>query len=156
MADSSRPLLYSRSLEHACHEIQVAWPLICRDYVEMFPDRHLRITTTYRSQVVQEALWLQGRMDLRTVNEVRVKIGLAPIKAEENRKITWTKSSKHTRLPSLALDFVVMTDPDGVDGPLKPALDWSDEKYTPMMLLAPRYGLRSGGAFGDLPHVEVA
>ena len=42
MADSSRPLVYSRDIDHACPLLQEKWPLVAAEYHEMFPDRSVR------------------------------------------------------------------------------------------------------------------
>lgn len=157
MADSSRPLVYSRSIEHAHPLIQAAWPLIEEEYKTAFLDRFLRITCTYRSPAVQGALWLQGRASLKTVNEMRYRVQLAPILDAENHTVTWTKESKHNRFPAEALDFVVMNDPDGQAGPLKARVDWDVQLYQPMATIAQAHNLISGGMFRrpDWPHIEV-
>lgn len=118
----------------------------------------LRITRVWGSQAVQEALWAQGRTTLEVVNGLRHDVGLPPISEKENgHRVTWTRSSKHTRKPSEAVDFVVAVDPDG-PGPLKPIVTWNDKPaYLALGLIAERHGLVWGGRFPryDGAHVEL-
>ncbi len=118
----------------------------------------LRITRVWGSQAVQEALWAQGRTTLPVVNDLRRAVGLPPITAKENESsVTWTRSSKHTRKPSEAVDFVVAEDPDG-PGPLKPVITYKDgPAYLALGTIAERHGLVWGGRFRryDGAHVEM-
>lgn len=150
-------LVWSRSLEHADRRIQEAWPKISADYHTQFPDRWLKVTCTYRSKLVQRALFMQGRAGLETVNGFRAEAKLTPILQDENRVVTWTRASKHAVFPSLALDLVVSVDPDGPNGPLKECLSWDDRMYRPLVELCRKHGLVSGGTFHhpDWCHVEV-
>lgn len=158
MADSSRPITFSRDLAHCDPRIQAAWPQICQSYATMFQGRYLKITCTYRSSMVQGALWYQGRANLATVNEMRTRASLAPITKAENHKVTWTHTSKHTVFPSLALDFAVVLDPDGPSGPIKPVIEWDSKQYLPMIAIARGMGLQSGAEFRPYPdscHIQV-
>lgn len=118
----------------------------------------LRITRVWGSQLVQDALWAQGRTDLAAVNALRRTVGLTPITAKENEsQVTWTRESMHTRKPSLAVDFVVAEDPDG-PGPLKPVITYKDKKaYLALGEIAERHGLVWGGRFPryDGAHVQL-
>lgn len=134
-------------------------PLVQADFAALRAPQFLRITRVWGSQLVQDALWAQGRTSLAIVNGLRSKVGLAPITAKENLKcVTWTRQSKHTRKPSEAVDFVVAVDPDG-PGPLKPVITYNDEPaYLALGVIAERHGLVWGGRFRkyDGAHVELA
>lgn len=131
---------------------------VMTEFAAMRAPQFLRITRVWGSQAVQEALWAQGRTSLPVVNDLRRAVGLPPITDEANKsRVTWTKSSKHTRKPSEAVDFVVAEDPDG-PGPLKATVTWKDEPaYLALGEIAERHGLVWGGRFKryDGAHVEM-
>jgi len=53
------------------------------------------VTSVSRTFQLQVALYAQGRQTLEEVNLLRLKAGVSPITAKENKKITWTLASKH-------------------------------------------------------------
>jgi len=108
---------------------------------------------TNRAQNVQVAYWAQGRDVLAKVNELRRIAGLAPITAEENKKIiTQTLKSNHTG--GNAADYCPMKDGK---------LYWSapDEVWKKMGEIAEACGLDwcaggKGQHWGwDSPHMEL-
>lgn len=112
------------------------------------------LTFTYRSKEVQNALYIQGRAPVATVNSIRKAIGLPVISiAEAGRKVTNAKGgqSAHNFLPARAFD-VGFVKPDG-------KMDWSEapfRKFAPYVLK--HTGITWGGHFRtmlDLPHFEV-
>lgn len=138
----------SRSLSDCVPALQAAWPLIAAEYEAAFPNRTLEITCTHRPQIVQDALYAQGRAPLDEVNRLRERADLPAIKPSSNRQVTWVRRSKHTSLPARALDFVVL-----VEGKASYQVDL----YEPFPELCAKHGLRSGGTFKvqDWCHVEV-
>lgn len=108
------------------------------------------IVETYRSKLVQEAYYAQGREPLSRVNELRKLAGLWEISAAENaKKITWTMRSKH--LQGYAIDLAPMR--DGRILWQAPFELW--ERYGTYGELA---GLSWGGRWEerDLPHYELS
>lgn len=108
------------------------------------------IVETYRSKLVQEAYYAQGREPLSRVNELRKLAGLWEISAAENaKKITWTLQSKH--LQGYAIDLAPMR--DGRILWQAPFDLW--ERYGCYGELA---GLSWGGRWKerDLPHYELS
>lgn len=72
-----------------------------------------KVTCTSRQDIVQNALYAQGREELDVVNDLRHKCFLTPITAEENKKkVTWTLKSEHitskTKPKSRAFDIVIL------------------------------------------------
>ena len=149
---------WSADLRDAHPLLREVVPLVQAEFAERRAPQFLRITRVWGSQLVQDALWAQGRTDLRAVNALRSKVGLAPITAKENEhQVTWTRMSMHTRTPSLAVDFVVSFDPDGA-GPLKPVITYDDEPaYLALGVIAESHGLVWGGRFKryDGAHVQL-
>lgn len=99
--------LNTRSIEHLHPELVAAWQWADSEWDKRYPGRANPILTqTYRSNAVQAAFFAQGREDLAAVNQKRLAVGLAPIKAHQNRVITNARpgSSKHNVYPSNAFD----------------------------------------------------
>lgn len=149
---------WSADLRDAHPLLQGVVPLVQAEFSERRAPEFLRITRVWGSQLVQDALWAQGRSHLVNVNALRSRVGLPPITAKENEhQVTWTRQSMHTRTPSLAVDFVVSFDPDG-PGPLKPVITYDDEPaYLALGVIAERHGLVWGGRFPryDGAHVQL-
>jgi len=150
----------SRSLDDAAPELAEKCRLLESDFARRFFPWLLIRTSVWRSPAIQEALYCQGRVPRIELNAVRERAGLAPIydEAEAARVVTWTRSSRHNRTPSEAVDYAVAIDPDGPDGPLKPRIDWRDEsRYEAMGEIAKAHGLFWGGDWKrrDLCHVEL-
>lgn len=153
-------------MKHASRSLDDATPLLaekCRlleaDFARRFFPWLLIRTSVWRSPAVQEALYCQGRVPRLELNAVRERAGLPPIYDEEEaaRIVTWTRASKHNRMPSEAVDYAVAIDPDGPEGPLKPRIDWyAESRYEAMGELAKAHGLVWGGDWKrrDLCHVE--
>uniref|UniRef100_A0A7C5RJT0 M15 family peptidase n=1 Tax=Fervidobacterium thailandense TaxID=1008305 RepID=A0A7C5RJT0_9BACT len=106
------------------------------------------IYNTCRSLLEQEALFLQGRADIETVNRARQKAGLKPISLKENVIVTNTKLSPHCF--GLAFDFVPIKDGKPV---------WNDlSLWEKCGSVAEKLDLVWGGRwknFKDYPHVEL-
>ncbi|HSW64879.1 MAG TPA: M15 family metallopeptidase [Dissulfurispiraceae bacterium] len=114
---------------------------------------HFKRCCTYRSQAEQSALWAQGRKSLRDVNDIRKATGMAPITQKQNKKVTWTLSSDHTK--RIAVDYYI--EQDGkycddlkVDVNKNAIADWLE-----FGAIAERCGLDWGGSWvkKDYPHV---
>lgn len=153
-------ILASRSLDMAHPALAEKVLMLMEDFSTRHAPFSLLITSVWRDQRLQAALYAQGRALPEEVNAIRAGLGLTPLRAEEAaRVVTWTRSSKHTRRPSEAVDLAVVLDPDGPDGPIKPVIDWQDEgRYRAMGALAERLGLVWGGSWArhrDLCHVEL-
>ena len=153
--------LQSRLLSDAAPELAIACREVMAVYARRFAPWHLIVTSVWRSPLVQEALYAQGRVQSKTeLNAIRDRAGLPPIYDEDeaHRVVTWTRASNHTRTPARAVDFAVAIDPDGPAGPLKPRIDWDDERrYRQMGEIAESLGLVWGGRWKrpDLCHVEL-
>jgi peptidoglycan L-alanyl-D-glutamate endopeptidase CwlK len=73
----------------------------------------VRVTSTYRSEYIQMALYAQGRHPLEIVNKRRGLVQLPPITAEQNRQpVTHRKhgTSLHNLYPSKAIDIAIIKD----------------------------------------------
>jgi len=142
-----------RKIEELTPEAQVK----CREFLDRCAKAGIPVmlTSTLRTAQEQLALWLQGRADLTAVNRERAAAGLAPISQAENRKVTWTKNSRHLR--GTAWDFAVMKDGKPT-WDLKVNINRNDKNdYIEVGLIAESMGLRSGKSFPnpDYPHVEL-
>jgi len=70
---------------------------------------HFKKCCTFRSQLEQDALYMQGRKPLEEVNAARLEVGLAAItEAQNKRKVTWKKVSIHTKRE--AVDYFILLD----------------------------------------------
>lgn len=146
--------MWSRSLTDCTPELADLAATLRREFERKRVPFFLGISRTAVSLDVQEAIRMQGRETLSVVNAKRQKSGLWLITPKENVEVTWTdpRSSLHVVAPGLrdkaeAVDFMVMTDPDG-PGPLKPIVAPEDEgQYRYMGALAVRMGLEWGGNF---------
>jgi hypothetical protein len=150
----------SRSLSDAHPLLADKVRTLQAQYAKRFAPWHLIVTSVWRSPLVQEALYAQGRVSKMELNAVRHRAGLPPIYSDDEaaRIVTRTRSSRHNRTPSEAVDLAVAIDPDGDAGPMKPRIDWQTaSRYEAMGELAERLGLVWGGRWRmrDLCHVEL-
>lgn len=151
----------SRSLTTADPQLARMVKELMAAYARRFFPWFLMITNVSRDPLEQEALYAQGRVGSKMeLNAIRERAGLPPIynEKEAHRIVTWTRNSRHNRIPSEAVDLAVAIDPDGPDGPLKPVIDWDDiARYEAMGELAKEIGLVWGGDWKnrDLCHVEL-
>lgn len=151
----------TRSLSHAHPLLAEKVLLLQEEYARRFAPWCLVITSVWRSTLVQEALYAQGRVASRMeLNALREKAGLPPIYSDEEaaRIVTKSRYSRHNATPSEAVDLAVAIDPDGPQGPIKPRIDWQSEgRYEAMGEIAKRLGLVWGGDWNmrDLCHVEL-
>ncbi len=128
-----------------------AWLVECKTLIA----QPVIVTCTFRDQSEQDAEWARGRYDLATVNRLRMQVGRPPITEAQNRKVTWTKRSKHTE--RVAVDFCV-----GKADPYDTKMDIDKDgiaDYTEVGECAKRHGLQWGiflasGAHADLCHVQ--
>ena len=104
------------------------------------------LTCTYRPQDEQDALFSQGRAKLDIVNFLRKKANLAPITEEQNKKVTWTRNSNHSK--RIAFD-IAMLDKNG-------KVTWQEIAYKAAGKIGKSVGLKWGGDWRspDLPHFE--
>lgn len=159
----------SRSLSECDPLLAEKVLLVQEEYARRFAPWTLLITFTWRSVAVQAALYAQGRQQLHVVNELRIRVGLAPLTEKQNRKPVTNcdgvkRPSKHNHVnadgkpASLAVDVAPSLDPDG-PGPMKAVVEWDDlGRYRPLIELASRVGLVSGGTWRnpqDWPHLEL-
>lgn len=96
----------------------------------------IKIVCGYRSQAEQDRLYRIGRR------------GIAG-----ERKVTWTKSSKHTRSPSQAIDFGIFKNGKYVDD-----VDPRTARKIYVMIsahMSKHKIIKWGGEFGDDPHFEI-
>lgn len=149
----------SRSLRHADPILAERVTCLVEDYSRRFAPWTLVITSVWRSDACQRALYAQGRRPLPEVNALRKLCDMPPIDDTANaHPVTWVTSSRHTMLPSRAVDLAVALDPDGSEGPTKARITWDDEaRYAQMGELARRNGLVWGGDWKrrDMCHVEL-
>lgn len=127
-------LKVSRDFKHAHPVLVERFKKIAEDYAKEFPGRCLIVTCTYRSLAEQKRLYAQGRA--------------APGNIVTNCDGV-NKRSKHNVFPTRAIDCAVS---DGGK------VIWGEEVYWPLLPLARKYGLVSGGEwskFPDWPHLEL-
>lgn len=141
----------SRKPEDLSPEMQILYEKF-RVAMEAAGQRFI-LTCTYRSQQEQDALYAQGRTDIQSVNDLRQRAGLPPIKPHENSKVTWTRKSNHTQ--RTAFD-IAMLDKNH-------KLIWKVIAYKPAGEIGKQIGLAWGGDFRDkngrpipdYPHFEM-
>jgi peptidoglycan L-alanyl-D-glutamate endopeptidase CwlK len=111
---------------------------------------------TYRSQVEQDCVYMQGREELYKVNAARLNAGLYPIKAGENKRpVTWTHTSKHTSRD--AVDYYVEKNGQYINDT---KVDYDDDDipdWDEFGKIAEECGLEWGGSWEkqDIPHVQM-
>ena len=124
---------------------------------------HWKCTCTARTTLMQVLLYLQGRMGLSVLNQIRAssRIGLWALGASEDHQVTWVLNSKHLiTLPedrAKAFDFAIITDKNKgtLSWNAKVSVDGDDiPDFTEIGQVAEQCGFRWGGRFGDLPHIE--
>lgn len=129
----------------------------CLQFIEKCKDRGLDVfvTQTWRTEAEQVAFHAQGRKSLQEVNQLRAMAHLAPITKEQNRIITWVRTSVHQF--GLAFDIAIRKEGGGVE--------WSDKAdinengtsdYIEVGGIGEDLGLIWGGRFKgrDLVHFE--
>ena len=119
----------SRSLSDADPRLVEKFDLLNEDFVREHPGQTLKITCTYRSMAEQLQAYETGHSQLKKGNH------------------NVTDASGHPA--SRAIDVAVI-----VDG----KLTWDSKYYEPLVELASRHGLVSGGSwprFKDWPHIEL-
>jgi peptidoglycan L-alanyl-D-glutamate endopeptidase CwlK len=123
----------SRSLSDASPALVERYLLLAEDFAREQAPRSLIVTCTYRSVEEQQKLYAQGRT---VPGKVVTKIDGVKIKG------------MHNFIPSRAIDVAV-----AVGGEIQ----WDEPLYHPLVELAARHGLVSGGSwpyFKDWPHIE--
>ena len=122
---------------------------------------HFIVTQTLRSQEEQAAYYARGRLFLEEVNSLYKKAGLAPISADENKKIVtkaktvWDSFHAYGR----AFDVAVINKSGKVDW--DDAADWNSDgisDWVQLGKLGESIGLEWGGNFSsmpDLPHFQL-
>ena len=155
---------WSRNLKDVTSPLATATLTLQRDFFKRFAPWQLVVTRTAVSLDVQEAIHLQGRADLKTVNAARAAAGLWPITAAENHEVSWCAPMKslHVVGPGIralaeAVDLAIAIDPDGPTGPLKPVIDWKNGRYAAMALMAKLLGCEAGYDFSprDPGHIQM-
>jgi peptidoglycan LD-endopeptidase CwlK len=122
---------------------------------------HPLITCTGRTKQEQEALYAQGRHPLPFVNTLRQAAGLYLLEAEaENRKVTWTKNTKHLILADgfcRAFDFCLVKDKRAYWDIKVSVNNNRVPDYEEAGLIALEVGLEWGGRWKtpDYPHCQL-
>ena len=114
-----------------------------------------QVTQTGRTQEEHTAFHAQGRLALEEVNQLRAMAHLPAITAEQNRKITWVRTSVHQF--GLAFDVVLKTEKGGVHWDTKADINQDgNTDYNELGELGEALGLIWGGRFKgrDLVHFE--
>ena len=123
----------STKLSDADPALALAYTCLLADFRES-TGNDLLITCTLRSTDEQAALYAKGR-----TKPGRIVTHLDGTKSK----------SKHNLVPARALDVAVV-----VNG----KVSWDEDEYKPLVSLADKYGLVSGGSwksFRDWPHLEL-
>lgn len=101
----------NRNINDAHPILQDAWFWAKREFERWHQGATLFLNETHRPLAIQRAYYAQGRKSLKEINDLRTKADLAPIGADEAKKIV-TKlvpgKSKHGIKPSCAIDIFVM------------------------------------------------
>ncbi len=124
----------SRSLADAHSALVERYLLLAEDFAREQVPASLVVTCTFRSVDEQAVLYAQGRVH--------------PGKIVTNADGI-TNLSAHNYYPARAIDVAVM-----LDGKIV----WREDLYHPLVELAKRHGLVSGGSwktFKDWPHIEM-
>jgi peptidoglycan L-alanyl-D-glutamate endopeptidase CwlK len=124
----------TRSLSAADPGLVEKYLLLAEDFAREQAPRRLLVTCTYRSVEEQQKLYAQGRT---IPGKVVTKIDGAKVKG------------MHNYSPSHAIDVAVMVNSE---------VAWDEPLYHPLVELAARHGLVSGGSwpyFKDWPHIEL-
>lgn len=124
----------SRSLIDADPTLAERFLLLAEDFAREQVPASLVVTCTYRSPVEQAELYAQGRS----------KPGKIVTNADGMRNL-----SMHNYYPSRAIDVAVEMNGE---------IAWREDLYHPLVELAARHGLVSGGSwktFKDWPHIEL-
>lgn len=108
------------------------------------------VIETFRTHEVQSAYYAQGRESLKSVNDKRLKAGLAVITEKENVKITNTKPGMSKHNIGKAFDVA-----PAVNG----KIIWNDSAlFRELGSIGKSVGLKWGGdwkSFKDSPHFEI-
>lgn len=124
----------SRSLSDAHPALVERYLLLAEDFAREQVPASLMVTCTFRDVDEQALLYASGRT--RPGKIVTNADGI-------------TRLSAHNYYPSRALDVAVL-----LDG----RVAWREDLYAPLVPLAKRHGLISGGSwktFKDWPHIEM-
>ena len=124
----------SRDFKHADPELVRRFLRVANDFTAQ-TGKSLLVTCTYRSPAEQNRLYKQGRFG-----------NAGPIITQLDGK---NKKSKHNYFPSKAIDVAVL---DGGKA------TWDEKEYWPLLPLAKKHGLISGGEwnkFPDWPHLQL-
>lgn len=124
----------SRSLSDAHSILAERYLLLAEDFAREQVPASLIVTCTHRSVDEQAVLYAQGRT--------------VPGKVVTNADGI-TRLSAHNYYPARAIDVAVI-----LDGKVA----WREDLYVPLVALAKRHGLVSGGSwntFKDWPHIEM-
>lgn len=119
----------SRSLDDANPILVERFDLLNEDFVREHPGQTLLVTCTYRSPAEQLDAYNSGHSQLKFGNHNVIGVNGKPA--------------------ARALDVMVVVDGHG---------SWDTKYYVPLVELAKRHGLVSGGSwphFKDWPHIEL-
>lgn len=125
------------------------------------------VTQVARTPEYQKALYYQGRLPADTVNEMRLKVNLAPITLKQNRIVTSTLKSKHlfktfpeygSKQFSEAFDVAIIKPNSKIILWDKPDINNNNKNdYEELGVIGESLGLYWGGRFKniDMPHYEI-
>lgn len=123
-------------LDDATGLIRRAYPQVLAAYETLMPGYTLQLTCVYRSPEEQYELYCKGRTkpgDIVTQIDGKTKLGA------------------HNYFPARAIDVAVVGQDTG-------KTYWQESLYYPLVEIAKRFGLESGGSwvsFKDWPHLQV-
>jgi peptidoglycan LD-endopeptidase CwlK len=146
--------MWSRKIDDLIPDMQPVvwtWVKLCWE-----AGHEVVITCTLRNQPVQDALYMQGREPIETVNAARKACGLWMLSPDENlRPVTWTKTSNH--LIGKAIDFAIRDKNHVLVW--NPKVDIDENKvsdYEECGKIAESLGLKWGGRFStpDFSHIQ--
>lgn len=124
------------------------------------------VTCISRSILEQMALYVQGRLPVKDVNRFREVAGLPAITTKQNKKVTWTLSSKHVTNMfdkdlnndlSRAFDIVLIKDKKAVWN-IKADINKNNiPDYEELGRIGEKLGLTWGGRWNppDFAHFQI-
>ncbi|SRR6266566_3806752 len=133
--------------------LQQVHPILMKKILQLEKDlgRTIAVVQGLRTSDEQGALWAQGRLSLASVNELRLKVGWAPLSSIANLEVvTHAKPGQSYHQFGLAVDVVPADQDTG-------ALDWNSAHpiWKDMIAKGNALGLTSGVSWKDDPHFQI-
>lgn len=136
----------TKDINDAIKPLRENWEAIRQDYARNVPGKYLVLTCVHRPVKDQLALFKKGRkLDSNGVWQVANKAAI--VTNVDGYKVL----GAHNYKPSRAIDVAVVDNQTG-------RVVWEEECYLPLVQIAARYGLESGGSWKsikDWPHIQV-